>query len=39
LLLRYSGLEPESRSPRVCAAKESFAIKDLIALDTGMRPV
>jgi len=39
LLLRHSGLEPESSPPRVCGAEEFFAIKDLIALDTGSRPV
>ena len=39
LFLRHSGLGPESSPPRVCGAEEFFAIKDLIALDTGTRPV
>ncbi|WP_165932766.1 hypothetical protein [Rhizobium sp. BK251] len=39
LISRHSGLEPESSQPRLCAAKESFAIKDLITLDIGTRPV
>ncbi|GAK68733.1 hypothetical protein RRU01S_02_00610 [Agrobacterium rubi TR3 = NBRC 13261] len=38
-LFRHPGLEPWSSCRASARHKESFAIKDLIAMDTGSSPV